>query len=354
MELIHMRDIIPLIGIPYPPYGRSSYYISCPCCDESPRKRHLNINLIKDVFRCPRCGFSGGVFDLYAHYAGIDRANARETLLERLNMRDNAPVKDRPAPAFEPMIESPVTDVESRDATYSAFLDCLTLATDHRDNLLNRGLSEEEIKRLGYKTTPAVGTATIARQLISDGFYLTGVPGFYRDKEDRWNFVHEYRGILIPVRDPKGKIQGLQIRRDNVSKRKFRWVSSVGKKDGCRAEGWTHLAGLPRKTVILTEGPMKADVISFLTGQTVLAVPGVNALTQLEATLEYLRDSGTESIMTAFDMDFLTNPHVQNGYRELTGLLSRMGYRYGTYLWNPEYKGLDDFVWQFCYGNSTT
>ena len=57
--------------------------------------------------------------------------------------------------------------------------------------------------------------------------------------------------------------------------------------------------------------------------------------------------------MTAFDMDFLINPHVQNGYRELTKLLSGMGYQYGTYLWDPEYKGLDDYVWQFCYGNSS-
>ena len=353
MELIHMTDIIPLIGIPYPPYGRSSYYVPCPCCDDNPRKRHLNINLQKDVFRCPRCGFSGGVFDLYAHYAGIDRANARETLLERLNMKDHAPVKEHPAPSFAPEIECPVTDVETRDATYTAFLQRLTLATDHRTNLLNRGLSLDDIERLGYKTTPAVGTAAIARQLVSEGFYLTGVPGFYRENDDRWNFVHECRGILIPVRDPQGRIQGLQIRRDNVTRRKFRWVSSVGKKDGCRAEGWTHLAGRPRDRVILTEGPMKADVIASLTGQTVLAVPGVNALTQLETTLAYLRENGTESIMTAFDMDFLINPHVQNGYRELTKLLSGMGYQYGTYLWDPEYKGLDDYVWQFCYGNSS-
>jgi len=353
MELIHMTDIIPLIGIPYPPYGRSSYYVPCPCCDDNPRKKHLNINLQKDVFRCPRCGFSGGVFDLYAHYAGIDRANARETLLERLNMKDHAPVKEHPAPSFAPLIECPVTDVETRDATYTAFLQRLTLATDHRTNLLNRGLSLDDIERLGYKTTPAVGTSAIARQLVSEGLYLTGVPGFYRENDDRWNFIHECRGILIPVRDPQGRIQGLQIRRDNVTRRKFRWVSSVGKKDGCRAEGWTHLAGRPRDRVIITEGPMKADVIASLTGQTVLAVPGVNALTQLETTLAYLRENGTESIMTAFDMDFLINPHVQNGYRELTKLLSGMGYQYGTYLWDPEYKGLDDYVWQFCYGNSS-
>ena len=58
---------------------------------------------------------------------------------------------------------------------------------------------------------------------------------------------------------------------------------------------------------------MKADVIHTLTGDTVLAVPGVNALTQLEKALEVLRAQGVEEIKTAFDMDMATNEHVQNG-----------------------------------------
>jgi hypothetical protein len=52
--------------------------------------------------------------------------------------------------------------------------------------------------------------------------------------------------------------------------------------------------------------------------------------------------------MTAFDMDYLKNPHVQNGYSGLVALLSRMGFHYGTYLWDPNYNGLDDYVWKYC------
>ena len=90
----------------------------------------------------------------------------------------------------------------------------------------SRGLSDEEIDRLGYRTTPVVGMQTIARQLQSSGYYLSGVPGFYR-KDGNWSFACESRGILIPVRDSKGRIQGMQIRRDNATRRKFRWVSSL-------------------------------------------------------------------------------------------------------------------------------
>ena len=118
--------------------------------------------------------------------------------------------------------------------------------------------------------------------------------------------------------------------------------------DGCRAAGWVHVAGAPRSVVTLIEGPLKADIVHYLTGQTVVAVAGVNTLSQLEETLSLFRERGTQRIMTAFDMDFLVNPHVQNGYENLTQLLIGMGFSYGTYVWDASYNGLDDFIWKYC------
>lgn len=346
MEIFHMWDIVSLLGLPMPP-GRSSYYIQCPCCDENPRKKHLNINLKKEVFRCPRCGISGGIFDLYALYTGVPRDKVRKELVEKLGPPELITHQKKKV-VTDHKEECPLADIELRNHAYAALLSKLSLAADHRENLLSRGLKESDIERLGYKTTPVVGMSVIAKQLQSEGINLAGVPGFYRDKNKAWTFVHEKRGILIPVRDRFGKIQGLQIRRDNVSRRKFRWVSSAEMDDGCRAEGWTHLAGRVRSTILLTEGPMKADVIHALTGLTVLAVPGVNSLTQLQMVLEDLRSEGVVEIKTAFDMDFATNYHVQNGYNSLLQLLGDMGFTFGTYLWDPRYKGLDDYVWA-CY-----
>ena len=48
-------------------------------------------------------------------------------------------------------------------------------------------------------------------------------------------------------------------------------------------------------------------------------------------------------------MDFAINHHVQNGYNSLLELLGNMGFRYGTYLWDPNYKGLDDYIWECCF-----
>jgi len=34
MDTFHMLDIIPLLPLPYPPNGKSSYYVPCPHCDK--------------------------------------------------------------------------------------------------------------------------------------------------------------------------------------------------------------------------------------------------------------------------------------------------------------------------------
>ena len=344
MEKFHMTDIISLLGISPPSNGRSSFYVQCPYCDNKPKSKHLNINLKKEVYRCPRCGASGGMFDLYSIYTGTPRDKVRKALVEKLGPPEIIK-SQKPKNAVPAVMECPVTDIEARHATYSALLSKLSLAKDHMENLSGRGLTGDDITRLGYKTTPVVGMTAIARQLHSEGYYLAGVPGFYRNADNEWTFVHESRGILIPVRDVEGRIQGLQIRRDNVTRRKFRWVSSIDRQDGCGAEGWTHLVGPARRLVILTEGPMKADVVNALTGATVLAVPGVNALTHLRCVLEELHKQGLEEIKTAFDMDMLTNFHVQDAYNNLLLLLDEMNFKFGTYIWDPSYKGIDDYIY---------
>lgn len=349
MQIFHMIDVISLIGLPYPPSGRSSYYVPCPYCDTGKHSKHLNINLQMDVFRCPRCGTHGGIFDLYSLYTGVPRDKARKAIAANITVSDNAIRTKRYELSVPKIKESPLVDIETRHEVYTALLSKLLLANDHRENLHNRGFKDDEIEYLGYKTTPVIGTRALTKQLEDAGLSLSGVPGFYTTEDESWAFVNEQRGILIPVRDINGRIQGMQIRRDNVQKRKFRWASSGEKKDGCRCEGWTHIAGGANSLMVLTEGPMKADVIHTLTGFSVIAVPGVNSLTQLRLTLQQLREAGLEEIKTAFDMDFLTNWHVQNGYNMLKQLLSEMGFKFGTYIWDPKYKGIDDYIWQYLY-----
>jgi len=359
MEKIKMSDILPLLPIDRPPKGKSAYYIPCPHCDRRGRKqdKHLNINLIKDVFRCPMCGWNGGIFDLYAFYIGIPRDKVRTELIRKLrngssDINCEPPVENMKTSVPE-ITEVPVAGIEARNAAYSALLSLIELAPDHRTNLIQRGFSERAIMENGYRTTPMVGGKVIAKKIMESICSVEGVPGFSRGINSEWTFITNRRGILIPVRDIQGRIQGLQVRRDNIEKRKYRWVSSAGNDGGCGALSWLHLAGPVREHIILIEGPMKADLVYHLSGQSALAVPGVNALKYLEQALTDLIELGVNHVMTAFDMDLLKNPHVQNGYTELVSLLGRSNLRFGTYLWHPGYNGLDDYIWEFCLGKET-
>ena len=305
MEQIRMTDVVSLLGLHQPPANRISCYVRCPCCDGE-RDKHLNINFKKEVFRCAKCGVSGGIFDLYALFTGIDRDRVWRELAERLRLGGQARVRQK---SFQQPVETPIADISSRHRTYSALLSMLGLANAHRENLHNRGLSDRDLAQLGYKSMPLANNSELVRRVLETGADPHGVPGFFRTKAGWWSFVHQRSGILIPVKDTQGLIQGLQLRLDNTENRK------------------------------------KADVIHALSGLTVLAVPGVNALQRLEETLTVLRGQGVREIKTAFDMDYITNCYVQSAYEKLMALLGRMGFRYGTYVWDPRYKGLDDFIW---------
>ena len=91
---------------------------------------------------------------------------------------------------------------------------------------------------------------------------------------------------------------------------------------------------------------MKADIIYSLSGNTTLAVPGVNGLGHLEEALTQLKNRGLAHIQAAFDMDYMTNYHVQAGYTNLYALLDSLDISYSTLVWDPRYKGLDDFIWE--------
>ena len=359
MELRYqMNDILPLLPIPQPPMDRSSYNIPCPVCDHvGSRKRHLNINLKRNVFRCPKCGqFEGGVFDLYAYYTGVPRDKVHQDLTERLGGKESSysgkargrkRVQPRSGPAEIP--QAPLVNIETRDRVYRALLSKLTLASDHRDNLRGRGLTNQEIDRLGYRTTPLVGFHALAKELIMEGHELFGVPGFYRDGDGRWTMAIYLRGIMIPCRDRLGRIQSIHIRLDKKMSKggKFLTFSSIDKKDGVGAENWCHMAGPVQECVYLIEGYMKADIVHFFTGQTVLAIPGVTSLHYLEKALNELTELGVRHVMTCFDMDYLKNWHVEAAYSKVIPLLGGLPLTFGTYLWSPEYNGMDDYIWEF-------
>ena len=323
---------------------RTEVEASCPFCgDHGPGKHHLSMNTDMDVFRCNLCAASGNSVTLYAKLKGVSTKEAYRDLtgiggiyppVSRL-ARQYAP------PYAERQPERQPAALPLRHAAYSDMLSCLTLYAGHRENL-----DDGRIERNGYKSMPETWEERrrIAG-LLSRRHNLTGIPGFYT-RYGEWTIAGP-PGILIPVRDRDGLIQGLKIRLDDETRsgRKYRWLSSRDRhfENGTRSYSWIHVTGnRSRERAFLTEGPLKGDVASFLAKDALfICTGGVNATRGLRETIEAL---GVKEVVEAMDMDQTTNPLVSRAVLTMRReIMTIPGLRYLKYEWNPQYKGVDDY-----------
>lgn len=319
---------------------RSEVEAACPFCgDHGPGKYHLSLNTDTDQYRCNLCGAKGNSVSLYARINGVSN---KEAYLELAKACKVYPMPQQPTPQKQ---ERQPLPLEQRHRMYGDMLEHLTLLPKHRDNLLERGLSEERIAQNQYRSMPETerGRRLLADLLRAHGHDLNGLPGF-RTYYGTWTMSGP-NGFLIPVRDKDGLIQGLKIRLDDEDKpeRKYRWLSSRGMPNGTRSYSWVHVTGnTASRKAFLTEGPLKGDVASFLAQDALfVCIGGVNALGGLTDTL---RSLGVREVVEAMDMDQNTNQQVRRAIQTMRREVQKLpGIRYSKYSWNPVYKGVDDF-----------
>ncbi|HDR8447312.1 TPA: DUF3854 domain-containing protein, partial [Bacillus cereus] len=151
---------------------------------------------------------------------------------------------------------------------------------------------------------------------------------------------------------------------------KYLWLSSANKNHGTGAGGsenplpvhvavpsshlkhWNSGILHQTKSVMITEGAMKADLVADLLperfnkeelseiGTTVLAIPGVNAW---RITMPVLKDMGVENVYLAFDADLVENQKVRKALIDFATKLKTEDYNVIIAAWNPtQGKGLDD------------
>ena len=320
---------------------REEVEASCPFCGgHGPGKYHLSLNTTTDQYRCNLCGASGNSVSLYARIHGVSN---KEAYLELAKDGKVYPMPSQPVPQTQ---ERNPCALEKRHAVYTEMLSFLTLSERHRENLLERGLSDERIVRNGYRSMPETASQRrLLAKLVGSSYTLQGVPGFYT-RYGQWTLAGPC-GFLIPVRDKDGLIQGLKIRLDDADEpeRKYRWLSSRGRsmQNGTRSYSWIHVTGdRTRKRAFLTEGPLKGDVASFLANDALfVCTGGVNAIKGLRKTILSL---GVHEVVEAMDMDQMTNPQVRDAILTIRREVRTIpGIKYSKYSWNPEYKGVDDY-----------
>ncbi len=276
-------------------------------------------------------------------YAQIHGMSNKEAFQELERGGKVYPMPSQPTPQNTERQPRPLAE---RHEIYTDMLHLLTLEPQHRENLLGRGLSEERIDRNMYRSMPQTesGRRLLAHLLMSCGHDLEGIPGF-RTYYGTWTLSGP-NGFLIPVRDRDGLIQGMKIRLDDASQpeRKYRWLSSRGLPGGTRSYSWLHITGNTRsKRAYLTEGPLKGDAASFLMDDALfICLGGVNATNGLKETLQEL---GVTEVIEAMDTDQMTNPHVRQAVQEIRKIVCSIPkIKYKKYIWNPAYKGVDDYL----------
>ena len=309
----------------------------CPFCND--KGFHLSLNRVKNVFRCNLCEETGGTLQLYGKIFGVTTKEAYSALKEKL------PSAFQYAHPKNLVLANvyPTKPLEERHVVYQRLLSLLALSDIHLRNLRKRGLSIEEIQGNCYRSVPLVTEVrqSIVKKLL-DQYKLCGIPGFYTDFNGNWDMYCK-SGILIPVRDKDSKIQGLQLRLDDTSNRKYRWLSSNYFQNGAKAEPWVHVTGNIHSTsAYITEGPLKADVASHLSGgRLFIAIPGINCTERLP---DVLKSMGIIRVAEALDMDKLIKPEVSMAVENIRNIVQSCNIEYVPFQWNSRYKGIDDYL----------
>lgn len=380
-----IMDVVELLHLHIRRRQANSVYVDCPFCND--RRGKMNVNFVKNVWRCNYCDEHGGMLALYAKVNHTTNSDAYREICDIL--QTDPPwgyESEKKCPSGtgvskrEPLAGGILPDTggqvrevaqtivpQSRRAsdqqihqTYALLFEMLTLTEKHRQHLRSpkRGLSDEQIERLGYKSTPpAFLCRSLTQKLLDKGCTVQGVPGFYQLEDGNWsvNFGKRTAGILLPARGIDGLIHGAQIYLDVPLKdkddppektgAKYIWLSSSTKNMGITSGSPIHFVGDPfARTVYVTEGLLKADIAHLLMNRSFVAIAGANNVSRLGLLFALLAQNGTELIVEAHDMDKYSNEAISKGASKIFFLAQEHGMQCSRLTWNPNYKGVDD--WQ--------
>ncbi len=238
-------------------------------------------------------------------------------------------------------LQLPATE---RDKWYTELLQRLTLSADDKQKLLERGFTEEQIIRDGYRSVSQ--WQKVGRDFPSN---LPGVLG-----NGALNVSGD--GILCPIRNHQGLIVGCQVRLHESTDGRYRWLTSSTQKNPDGAS--PHLDGeLPLgvfepeqfsgNSIWLTEG---TTIKPSLTRDK-LSVPVVGAAsgrfnTSPEATtaaVEYLADKYQTKMLTfAIDAGDVLNKNVLSRWKEQFNFFTSLGYSCRVAWWDQVTKDSDD------------
>ncbi len=353
-------DVMSIVGLDPTRIHSSSGYFDCPICGG---KKKLNVNPnvgYGGVCRCAKCSAGGDKLDLFLlfcnpHLVAVrsssqsgslyykpsddDRQEGMRELERLLHLSRQQPgylekihqqqKRIEEAASKGPKVSSP----EHRNAVYTAFLGLLKLTGPHREALRARGLTDADIERAMFRSTPLFGRKQIAQKLVAQGLSLENVPGFFKiskcDQEtgevtEEWSVYCPDPGYFVPIRNRDGYIVSMQIRlnKPTTDKNKYLFFSSGREtlEGGVSAVSEIHveMCSESPRYVYITEGPIKGYVSRSLyqrlygkDDMIVLCIVGTSNFGGINKLLQWLlQQYDIEIVVEAYDLDKFTNQYV--------------------------------------------
>lgn len=287
------------------------------------------------------------------------------------------------------MVEKPQhlpAEADVLDKIYRIFILLTSLSDIHKEHLKNvRMLSDEIIEEHMFFTFPSRGILRKFLKEVENEFgsqeVLKNVPGFFKRKGEKNFTFNTSKGIGIPIFNMEGKIIGIQIRLDELSKAGLRycWFSSGfadNDETDIEAECFFGTSSgspidvvfpkeLKFKGVFITEGKFKALKIAEQWNCVCLSLQGVstwspviNVLNKLPNFINtnklWTRDEWKIlKIYSAFDADMSKNVNV---YKQLLNMTNKIltdvspeaketNFDIQYLYWDVEIgKGIDDLI----------
>jgi hypothetical protein len=212
-------------------------------------------------------------------------------------------------------------------------------------------LPEAEVRLRGYRTLTGdngVAAGTAAARAVGASV-LRRVPGFRREGAG-WVFA-AVPGLVVPVRDRDEAIVALKVRRDDAAGGpRYVYASSV-RWGGPGPGSPVHVPLIPAPplpppnpgAIRITEGELKADIATVLSGVRTISVPGVASW---RASLPVVQALGVRRVLVAFDADAARKPQVARARGALlSALVAETGVEPALEVWDErDGKGIDDLL----------
>ena len=180
----------------------------CPFHDE--RTPSFSVNAGEKVYHCFGCGVGGDVITFVEEKEGLQFADAVEALADRYGVEVEREQEDPQAEEARKRRGRLVELLDRTAAFYAAYLWESDEAAKSREYLLGRGLAEGTLREFGVGFAPNRWDSVYMRGQQA-GFSVEELmaAGLVK-KGNRGGFLDHFRArIMFPIRDARGRMQGL-------------------------------------------------------------------------------------------------------------------------------------------------